>query len=116
MRLPVLLTEQQRLMLGEQLVELRQRERKIDHHRKLASRRWANRINDLREGIDAVTDTLASGEMDAEVECEERFNFSDGTVEVWRMDTGEFVIRRPMSAHERQLDIDPLAQINRKAP
>lgn len=60
----------------------------------------------LEAEIVHLAKVVARGEEMRPVECEQRPNWQNGTIEIFRLDTGECVDFRAMTAAERQGELD----------
>ncbi len=63
----------------------------------------AAQIKEHEARVKRLSDHIATGKEEREVEIEERPNYDDKTIETVRRDTGEVITRRVMTQEERQV-------------
>lgn len=101
-KLPVKLDDDELLDRGRALVQNMRKTAEAEEAREAENKRRKGDIA-LLEGVTARLSTaISTGTEDKDVDCEERKDFIHGTVTIVRMDTGEVVDQRVMSAEERQ--------------
>jgi hypothetical protein len=62
-------------------------------------------IDELEASVKRLSNEVHDGEERREIQCERRFIYRLGVVQVVRTDTGEVVDERAMDAHERQTEL-----------
>lgn len=103
--LPVYLTEDERMAASKKLAEtLWERDQKQDEAKSKAAE-YRDGIKKLSVTISELQTVVQSGVQHRLVDCEDRKNVAAGTVETYRLDTGEMVESRPMTGVEKQVDM-----------
>lgn len=101
-KLPVKLDDDELLERGRMLVENMRKTATAEAERKAENDRRKGDI-ELLEGVTSkISIAISTGTEDRDVECEQRKDYTHGTVTIVRMDTGELVDQRVMTADERQ--------------
>jgi hypothetical protein len=81
-----------------------------DHKEEMAKAALAHAKSEIKE-VDAQLHRLASEVRDKacylETKCERIFDYHTGAVTETRLDTGEVISERPMTADERQIELPP---------
>ena len=62
-------------------------------------------LRDMRKGMRTVLNAINTGSREVEVKCREYTHFKNNTVIVKRLDTGEVIEERAMTAEERQQEM-----------
>jgi len=102
-RLPVLLTEQELLGVGDRAAHLSKEAHEAEEARKEADATAKATVKRLQNEADALLATVRDKREYRLVPCERRFDFRLGKVTEIRVDTGEQLEERPMRDDERQL-------------
>jgi hypothetical protein len=102
MRLPVKLNDDDLITRGKQLVENMRKTAMADEAREVENKKRKGDIALLGEVTAKLSTIVSSGTEDREVDCEVSKDFIHGKVTTVRMDTGEVVDERVMTAEERQ--------------
>lgn len=105
-RLSCRLTAQETLRKGAELVETMADKGLLELEIKEQTSTLKAQVKKLSQRSDALALEIRTGEEYRQVECTERRDFRNNLVDVVRMDTGEVVRSRPMTAGERQEQID----------
>ena len=101
-RLPVKLTDDELLARGRQLVENMRKTAVAEEAREAENKKRKGDIALLEEATGLLSAIISTGTEEREVECEIRKDFIHGKVTTVRMDTGEIIDERIMTADERQ--------------
>lgn len=103
--LPVKLTREERaqasMRLSQAVDEIDETKRQLD----TIKREFKDKDEKLQSEVRHLARKVRTGVEDRAVECEERANWANVTMELFRMDTGEMVNFRPMSREERQREM-----------
>ena len=103
--LPIALSEKEILARGELLAKEVQVRERVDTERKEAAAGFRERLDKHDAEIERLAEEVESGAETQDVECA-LYEDGDRMLMQWvRLDTGEVIEERPMSAEERQLDI-----------
>jgi hypothetical protein len=104
--LPVRLTDEEKTKASERLAAAIQE--KDDHEGELGKikREYKDRDEKLQAEFRYLGRLIRTGVEERAVQCEERPNWLNSTMEIFRIDTGELVNFRPLSREERQRDIN----------
>ena len=105
--LPVYLTEEDRLASSKKLAETLWERDNAQDEAKEAAAASRDKVKALSEIISELQTVVRSGVQHRFVDCEDRKNLPAGTIETYRLDTGEMVESRPMSSLEKQVDMFP---------
>lgn len=73
---------------------------------KSACSKQREELANIERTRERLLEYIATGTAPREIQCEERLDYESGTVTVVRLDTLDIVDRRPMSADERQMEIE----------
>lgn len=107
--LPVQLSAEEMLdaakQLADHIVKIDELQGRLEEHR--AGIRGEQKA--LKKAVSQLAFQLRSGTRSDEVQLEDRANWEDGTVETFRLDTGELIGERDMTPKERQRSLS-LAQ------
>lgn len=107
-RLPVNLTEEERVAFGQQLSRLVNDATAAKESRKAANAEWNQKVSEIEVQMQTTAQCIGTATEVRDVECEEKFDFGRGVVYLVRTDTGEEVEKRPMQEWERQKRFDGL--------
>jgi hypothetical protein len=110
-KLKVPLTDEEQSNLGKELaVQLATINRLKDELVSIKSH-YKSQIDLHTQNVNSLSRVINEGAEWRDVECQEVRNFTDNSVKVIRMDIGELVSERTMTAAERQkgLDLQPAA-------
>jgi hypothetical protein len=103
----VYLTEDERMAASKKLAEtLWERDQKQDEAKSKAAE-YRDEVKALSATVSELQTVVRSGVQHRLVDCEDRKNLAAGTIETYRLDTGEMVESRPMSGIEKQADMFP---------
>lgn len=101
-RLPVKLEDDDLLTRGRQLVENMRKTAQAEEAREVENKKRKGDIALLEEATALISAIISTGMEERDVDCEVRKDFIHGKVTTVRLDTGEVVDERVMSADERQ--------------
>jgi uncharacterized FlaG/YvyC family protein len=101
----VKLTDIELLELGREMASALEQRESIKAQKKAADAGYNLQIENLDEQLERVGAKVRAGTDARFVECREDRNFRLGVVRVTRLDTGEVIRDRPMTARERQLTL-----------
>jgi hypothetical protein len=104
-RLPVMLTEQELLGVGDRAAHLSKEAHEAEEARKEADATAKATVKRLQNEADALLATVRDKREYRLVSCERRYEFRTGRVVETRVDTGEQLSERPMRDDERQTDL-----------
>lgn len=104
-RLPVQLTDEELLDRSTALVDNIQKTAALEEEKKSVDADFKGKIKARAEVSRKLTEIISNRTEDREVECEVKKDFERGTVTTVRMDTGEVVETRPITADERQEEL-----------
>lgn len=104
--LPVRLTQDELNQRAKRLTEAVQEIDENDAWKKACMREHKDKDETLQGEVRRLSRIVNSGEEYRQVECEEVPNWKKGTMETYRMDTGECVDFRPMSTAEKQAQFE----------
>lgn len=104
-RLPVLLTEQELLGVGDRAAHLSKEAHEAEEARKEADATAKATVKRLQNEADALLATVRDKREYRLVSCERRYEFRTGRVVETRVDTGEQLSERPMRDDERQTEL-----------
>lgn len=103
--LPCLLTpEQSRAASNMAAEKLLERER-LEHELKTVTADLRARIREANKAFYEAVLSASKGTAEQEVECEQRFDYKTGTVEVTRLDTKDLIEARALKPEEKQLEL-----------
>jgi hypothetical protein len=77
----------------------------LEEERKASAAEFKERKEEIDGTIVRLTNVVNSGIEPRQIECEERPNYHDRTVEIWRLDLEEQAGSRPMEPHELQAEL-----------
>jgi len=108
--LPVELSEDDKAGLVRKVTKARDRILDLEAEKKEFNTQNKKMTESAEANMDEALNTLRRGREDRTVDCQERWNYTSGQIIVTRMDTGEVVEDRTMSALERQqpLALEPM--------
>jgi hypothetical protein len=101
-KLPVQLTDDELQQRSQALVGNIKQTDALKEEKKTATSEFKARIGACNDVTKRLTEIISSGKEERDVECEMTKDYKGGTVTVVRLDTGEVVETRPMTADERQ--------------
>jgi hypothetical protein len=104
--LPVHLTDDEVRARGERIVALMQERTEADADAKRQRDAHKARVSDLDKTMTHLAHEVRTRTEHRDVEVKEAFDHDRGLVETVRLDTGEVVETRPMTARERQKPLD----------
>lgn len=85
---------------GKELAGLVATHDEITEEKKEAVSRFKTQLDDVNEKIRKVAKVIETGIEMRPIECSERYNTERMVVETYRMDTGDVISNRPMTATE----------------
>lgn len=100
--LPCLLTEADLALIARETGKLRSERREIENKARMSKEHWKAKLDGVDAHLDELGEKAEKGTESREVKCREDFLYETGTVRVTRLDTGEVIRERAMSAAERQ--------------
>jgi hypothetical protein len=103
--LPCQLTEEEKRLRGRELASEVRKKLKLEDERKASAAEFKERKEEIDGTIVRLSNVVNSGIEPRQIECEERPNYHDRTVEIWRLDLEEQAGSRPMEPHELQAEI-----------
>jgi hypothetical protein len=103
-RLPVPLTGPEIEDLGRELAEAAVHRSRVEADRKEIAAEFRDTLKIIDGDLTALALMVNKGTEDRLVECREEPCYDRDVVEIYRLDTGEIVRVRQMTAAERQLD------------
>lgn len=106
MKLPVELTDADRLVIGADLTTVISAIEKVEAEKKEATRGFNHTLKGHKAQQHDLNESLRTGFIDREIEIEERPDYGRGIVETWRLDTNVVVKTRNIDPDERQLKIN----------
>ncbi len=101
-QLPVKLTDAERMARALRAAELQAEYNLVELRKKETARELGLELKRLRERIEEAQQAVRTGEEPQSVQIEHRRNEERRTIETVRLDTGEIIDTRPMTAEERQ--------------
>jgi hypothetical protein len=104
-RLPVMLTEQELLGVGDRAAHLSKEAHEAEEARKEADATAKATVKRLQNEADALLATVRDKREYRLVSCERRYEYKTGRVVETRVDTGEQLSERPMRDDERQTEL-----------
>jgi hypothetical protein len=105
-KLRVKLTEAERTAKGELLAKVCFDLSELEEKKKAATATFAAEIKELKAENQALVYDVRTGTEERSVECREYPIWSDRVSELRRVDTGEVVMRRPLTSEEKQQRFD----------
>lgn len=102
MRLPVLLTDAERLEFADMLAEANQRVDEAEHNKKSMMKQMQAEIDQAVARRERINDIVASKTEYREIDVEVKHDYENGRVLHTRVDSGEVIMNRPMTQKERQ--------------
>jgi len=106
-QLPVELTHEELEAKRKELASLFRRDRDAEQEKKDATKRLGEELKSIRQDLDNLEEQCTSGRELREVEVVEQADPNQGIMRVIRIDTGEVVSTRPLTADERQVAMFP---------
>lgn len=103
--LPVRLTREEKEQASTGLAEALDQEEKLELELAGVKREFKDRAEELTTKVRHLGRLVRTGVEERTVECEVRPNWRNGTMETFRLDTGEMVNFRPLSREERQREL-----------
>ena len=100
--LPCLLTSQEKLVKGEELVKRLEEKEDLEDKKKKSADDFKGAISIKEFDVKRLARQIGTGIEHREIECRELFHFARNLVETIRMDTGEVIRSRAMRVEERQ--------------
>jgi len=112
--LPCALSEEEKRLRGRELAAEVRKKLDLEEEKKDVNASFKERKDEIDTKIVKLTNVVTSGLEPRQVECEERPNYKERTVEVWRLDLAERAGSRPMEAHELQAELKLLRSEDKK--
>jgi len=103
--LPCQLTEAEILKYGRDMAHAMSERDRVQAEFDSVKQEYKARIEEHSANINKLSGRVNSGIETRDVACEEVKDWTDGTVTVARLDTGEIVEARPMREDEKQTEI-----------
>lgn len=101
--LPVPLTDQERLVIGEEMATAQSKGEQAERDKKAADESYKGVIEEAYADVSKLSAQLRRGKKDIPVQCQITKDYRIGSVKTTRMDTMEVIDRRPMTSTERQM-------------
>lgn len=101
-KLPVTLTEEERLARGMRAAELGAEYAEVEEAKKAAARDLGQKLKTLRAEMDELHEAVRTGREQQDVQVDHHRNEERKSIETIRLDTGEIIDSRPMTVEERQ--------------
>jgi len=101
--LPVTLTKEERLELGENISRAIHRRGQAEEELAVIKEKFKATLSDLEKTINLDAGTLRRGHRDGKVRVRVIKDYREGIVRVVRCDTHEEIENRPMSTQEKQM-------------
>ncbi len=95
-------TEKEQLSMACSFANHHREKMRLEGELSSIKKQYASDIEKQDAEISSLAERLNTGWEMRRTECEEDKDFSNGTVTIWRKDTGVSVEDRPMTAEERQ--------------
>lgn len=105
MDLPVALTMEERLQLGEELAQAQEEAEKHESKKSAMDKEYKGLIENCQDQVSALARLLRVGKITKKVQCREVRDYRLGWLRVVRMDDGTELSSRPMTADERQMGL-----------
>ncbi len=109
MSLPVVLSEQELIIKGNELSVLVQELSDTESEKKVANQGFKEVLDRTQEQIDKLAKIVREKKEYREVEVTDHKNLERMTMDTIRLDTGEVVSYRELKGHERNLGLFPAA-------
>jgi hypothetical protein len=103
--LPVMLTEDELLARGDALEKELGKLDECEERKKTEVAKINKDMALIEEGIRKLRSSIRLRTEDREVECTDRKDWDNHTVQTIRLDTGEIIDERPMTSAERQMSL-----------
>lgn len=100
------LTREEVAAYAEDLAQQIDREAKTTSEFDSVKKTWKNKLDDIKREILSTSTKVREHKEMRLVKCEKVLDFDAGEVREVRLDTGEIIGSRPMSATERQKELD----------
>jgi len=104
--LPVVLTNEELVDLGQELAEREEHLRESQQEKKDTAKAIDGQIKSHEAEILRLSRIIRARQENRDVGCEIRKDYKDGLVETVRTDTGEIVASREMTVEERQVAME----------
>jgi hypothetical protein len=104
-------TEKEKLAMAEQISGCIRERNRLEEEFVSVKKQYASDIGKQEAEISSLAERFNTGWEMRRVECVELKDFNNGSVRVYRRDTGDLTEERPMSAEERQQTL-PLEEKN----
>ena len=110
---PIALTREEKIAYGKQLADMNENYSEILAERKTANAKFKDRLDELEGRIAFMARVLANGEEWRPVDCTWQYDFASNSKMLVRMDTGQTIETKPITAEERQLmlQMDPAVDL-----
>lgn len=100
------LTREEVAKYAEDLAQLIDREATTTSDFDSVKKTWKGKLEDIKREILSTSTKVREHKEIRLVKCQKELDFESGEVRLVRMDTGEIIETRPMSAVERQKELD----------
>jgi hypothetical protein len=114
--LPCALSEEEKRLRGRELAAEVRKKLDLEDEKKDVMADFKERKDEIDTKIVKLTNTVTSGQEPRQIECEERPNYDERIVEIWRLDIEERAESRPMEPHELQAELKLLRSDDGKKP
>lgn len=104
-RLPMQLTEKEIMAKARELASVIREKNRLEFEKSETGKFYKTQIDSKEIEMRDLISIIEKGEENRPVSCEEFHDFGEGLVTIIRLDTGEHVGQRTMTAHERQVDL-----------
>jgi hypothetical protein len=116
LKLNVTLTEAERMMAAMKMADLMDQESRCVLEGKAVAKSFKGRADEINGQISQQQLRVRNGYELRDVECEEFWDLEAGFVRITRLDTGEQVSERAMTAEERQGKLFVEVEVKDSAP
>ena len=99
------LTDKELLAYADELTDLDTKSEEVSLRHESEKNRFKSEVKDIGKNQSRIMNLLKTKEEFKDVECFEEFNWFDGIVEIVRLDTGEVVKTRKITAEEYQQNL-----------
>lgn len=103
--LPVSLNEDETKNYALKLADICAKRKAVEEERKKAAGEFNQKIKATNETIQDLVDAIQNGFEEKEVECDERKNLENNTMETIRLDNNEIIDTRELTADEMNVDL-----------
>lgn len=104
-KVPVPVTDEEKIAMSHKLAQMLCERERINGEKAAACEGWNKEIREIDKRSKQLAKAIHTGKDERDVECEEVMVFETNTVQTKRVDTGEIVDQRAMTADERQTSL-----------